>query len=140
MHGELDMTESNKTQQNAKKTKLTDRQLKAIPIIVTSPTYSEACEKAKLNRTTLYEWLKEPQFKAELGRQRDEVAGEAFDVLSQSLTKAVETLVGLLDHKDHRVQRLTAKDIIEHFLKHKELKELEERIEAIEGSLEGQRR
>jgi hypothetical protein len=32
---------------------------------------------------------------------------------------------------------LTAKDIIEHFLKYKELRELEERIEAIEQRLEG---
>jgi hypothetical protein len=140
MHGELDMTESNKTQQNAKKTKLTDRQLKAIPIIVTSPTYSEACEKAKLNRTTLYEWLKEPQFKAELDRQRDEVAGEAFGVLSQSLTKAVETLVGLLDNNDSRLKRLAAKDIIDFIIRHKENEDLDRRLTAIEQQLDSQER
>ncbi len=39
--------------------------------------------------------LKEPEFKAELDRQREKIAAEAFGVLSQSLTKAVETLVGL---------------------------------------------
>ena len=61
---------------------LTDRQLKAIPIIVTCPTYSEACKKAKVNRRTLYEWLKIPEFKAELDRQRDEIAAEAFQIES----------------------------------------------------------
>jgi hypothetical protein len=140
IHVEVEMTKSNKTQQNAKKKRLTDRQLKAIPIIVTSPTYSEGCKKAKLNRTTFYEWLKIPEFKTELDRQRNEIAAEAFGTLSQGLTKAVETLVGLLDHKDDRLKRLTAKDIIDHYLKHKELHELEERIEAIEKRLEGQRR
>ncbi|HUW19240.1 MAG TPA: phBC6A51 family helix-turn-helix protein [Sedimentisphaerales bacterium] len=133
------MTESNEKQQNGQEQKLTERQLKAIPLIVTSATYTEACKKAGLNRTTLYEWLKIPEFKVELDRQRDEVTSEAFGVLSQSLTKAVETLVGLLDHKDDRLKRLTAKDIIEHFLKYKELRELEERIEAIEQTLERQR-
>ena len=121
------------------KQKLTDWQLKVIPHIVSNPIYDEGCKKDRINRTTLYKWLKEPGFKAELEKQRDEVAAEAFGVLSKSLTKAVETLVSLLDHKDDRIKRLTAKDIIEHFLKHKEVKELEERIVAIETMLNEQR-
>jgi len=72
-------------------------------------------------------------------RQRDEVAAEAFGVLSQSLTKAVETLISLLDNRDDRLKRLTAKDIIEHFLKYKEVAELEERVAAIEQRLNERR-
>jgi hypothetical protein len=132
-------TKSNKTQQKTKKTKLTDRQLKAIPIIVTSPTYSESCKKAKVNRTTFYEWLKIPEFKAELDRQRDEITAEAFGVLSQGLTKAVETLVSLLDNKDNRLKRLTAKDIIDFIIKHKEYEDLEKRLEAIEQEFSGRK-
>ena len=119
--------------------KLTDRQIKAIPHVVAASTYTEGCQKAKINKTTLYKWLKEPEFKAELDRQRDDVAAEAFGVLSQGLTKAVETLVGLLASKDDRLKRLTANDIIGHFLKYKELKELEERVEAIEDRLNERR-
>ena len=129
------MTELNKSQHNSREPRLTDRQLKAIPIIVTSPTYTQACEKAQLNRTTFYEWLKDPQFKAELDRQRDEIASEAFGVLSQSLTKAVETLVSLLDNADDRLKRLTAKDIIDFIIRHKENEELGQRIAAIEANL-----
>jgi hypothetical protein len=87
------------------KTKLTDRKLKAIPHIVGSPTYTEGCKKAKINKTTLYKWLKQPEFKAELDRQRNEITAEAFGVLSQGLTKAIETLVGLLDVKDDRLKK-----------------------------------
>jgi len=129
------MTESNKTQQKTKKTKLTDRQLKAIPIIVTSPTYTEACKKANVNRTTFYEWLKIPEFKAELDRQRDEIAAEAFGVLSQSLTQAVEALVSLLDNKDNRLKRLAAKDVIDFMIRHKENEDLDERLTEIEKRL-----
>ena len=129
------MTELNESQQNAGKSHLTDRQLKAIPIIVTSPKYSEACKKAKINRTTFYEWLKNPEFKAELDRQRDRIASEAFCVLSQSLTKAVETLVALLDNPDDRLKRLTAKDIIDFIIRHKENEDLERRIVEIEARL-----
>lgn len=129
------MTESNKTQQNSEKTKLTDRQLKAIPMIVTSHTYSEGCKKAKLNRATFYEWLKIPEFKAELDRQRDEITAEAFGVLSQGLTKAAETLVGLLDNKDDRLKRLAAKDVIDFFVRHKENEDLDKRLKEVEKRL-----
>jgi len=51
------------------KAELTERQRKAIPFLVSSPTYTEGCKKAKINKTTLYNWLKEPEFKAELDRR-----------------------------------------------------------------------
>lgn len=117
------------------KLKLTDRQLKAIPHIVSSPTYEEGCKKARINRTTLYKWLKEPEFKTELEKQRDEVAAEAFGVLSQSLTKAVETLVDLLDNKDDRLKRLTAKDVIDFIIRHKENEDLDKRLAEVEKLL-----
>ena len=129
------MTKPDKSQQNAGRSQLTDRQLKAIPIIVANPTYTEGCRKAKVNRATLYEWLKDRGFKAELDQQRDQIASEAFGVLSQSLTKAVETLVGLLDNSDKRLGRLAAKDIIGFIVRHKENEELERRIAAIEQKL-----
>ena len=115
--------------------KITDRQLKAIPHIVACPTYTEGCKKADINKTTLYKWLKEPAFKAELDRQRDEVAAEAFGVLSQGLTRAVETLVGLLNNKDDRLKRLVCNDIIEHILHRGENEDLDERLTEIEKLL-----
>ncbi len=129
------MTKPNEKQQKTEKTKLTARQLKAIPKIVTSPTYTEGCKKAKVNRTTFYEWLKKPVFKAELDRQRDEIAAEAFGVLSQGLTQAVEALVGLLDNKDDRLKRLAAKDVIDFFIRHKENEDLDERLTEVEKRL-----
>lgn len=128
-------TKSNKNQQNTEKTKLTARQLKVIPVIVASPTYSEGCKKAKINRTTFYKWLKKPEFKAELDRQRDEIAAEAFGVLSQGLTKAVETLVSLLDNKDSRLKRLAAKDVIDFIIRHKENEDLDKRLKEVEKLL-----
>lgn len=129
------ITETNKNEQNNEKTQLTNRQLKAIPLIVASPTYTEGCKKAQINRTTFYEWLKEPEFKAELDRQRDEVTAQAFGVLSQGLTKAVETLVELLDSQDSRLKRLAAKDVIDFIIRHKENEDLDKRLTDIENLL-----
>ena len=132
-------TESDKNQQIPEKRGLTKRQLKAIPLLVASPTYTEGCEKAKLNRTTFYEWLKNPEFKEEVERQRSQIAEEAFGILSQSIVKAVETLVGLLDHKDDRLKRLAANDVINYILKHKEIEDLDRRLTAIEQRLNERR-
>jgi hypothetical protein len=101
-------------------------------IIAAWPGLPEHIKKAKINKTTLYKWLKEPEFKAELDRQRDEIVSEAFGVLSQGLTKAV---TGLLDTKDDRLKRLVCKDIIEHILKRKEIEDLNERLTEIENQL-----
>jgi len=114
---------------------LTARQLKAIPFVVNCPTYIEAIEKAKMSRKTFYEWLKQPQFQAEIDRQRNEIMAVAFGILSQSLTKAVENFVGLIDNKDDRLKRLACKDVTEHILEHKTIEDLSKRIETIEQRL-----
>ena len=121
------------------KIKLSRRQLKAIPFLIGSPTYTQGCEKAKINKTTLYKWLKNPEFRTELDRQRSEIVEAAFGMIAQNIEKAVSTLVGLLDTGDDRVKRLTANDIVNHFLKRRELVDLEERIERIEERLETRR-
>ena len=118
------------------KSKLSRRQLKAIPFIVSSSTYTEGCQKAQINKTTLYKWLKQPEFKAELDRQRDEITAEAFNTLTQSLTKAVEALTGLLDNQDDRLKRLTSKDIIDFIIRHKENEDLDKRLTEIEKCLD----
>lgn len=117
---------------------LTARQLKAIPLILASATYTEGMEKAKISRKTLYEWLKQPEFKEELERQRDEIAAAAFRVLENGLSKAITALIGLLDIQDSRLKRLVCNDIIEHFLRRKEIEDLEKRLAAIERRLNEQ--
>lgn len=56
-------------------------------------------------------------------------------MIAQNIGKADSTLVGLSDTKDERVKCLIVNHIIGHFLKQKELKDLEERIDRIEEKL-----
>ncbi len=56
-------------------------------------------------------------------------------MLSQSLTKAVETLVDLLDRNDDRLKRLTAKDVIDFIIRHKENENLDRRLTEVEKRL-----
>ena len=114
---------------------LSARQRRTIPFIITSPTIVEGVSKAGITTKTFYKWLEQPEFKAELDRQREEAAKTAFNTLTQALTKAVENLVKLLDHTDDRLKRLACKDVIEYILKHKEIEGIEKRLTAIEQRL-----
>lgn len=132
-------TESDTIRQNDGEPALTPRQAKFLPVLLASPTYTQACKAGRVSRDTLYVWLKDPAFKAELDGQRAELAAQGLALLSQSVVKAVETLVGLLDGSDGRLKRLAARDILDQHVKFRELDELTSRIEAIEERLEARR-
>ncbi len=116
--------------------KLTTKQAKAIPILLAAKNYEEGCKSAQVSKTTFYSWMQDETFASEFDRQRSEIVDAAFSMIAQNIEKAVSTLVGLLDTGDDRVKRLTANDIIGHFLKRRELVDLEERIERIEERLD----
>jgi len=132
-------TEPDRIGQNDAESPLTPRQAKFLPILLASPTYTAACQAGRVSRDTLYEWLRDPVFKAELERQRDELVAQGFALLSQSVCRAVETLVGLLDAGDGRLKRLAARDILDQHVKFRELDELTRRIEAIEERLDARK-
>lgn len=120
------MTESDKLS-------LSKRQTQALPIFASNLTIEEACERAGISRNTFYEWLKEPQFKLELDRLRNEIVNEAVNHLKITSTKAAKTLGDLLERDDSpTVQRAAANDVLGHVMKFMELKELEDRLADIE--------
>jgi len=80
--------------------------------------------------------MKQETFRAEFESQRQKLVDAAMGLLAQNVGKAIETLVGLLDAGDGRLKRLAAKDVIEHYMKHKEFSDIEKRIEAMEERLQ----
>ena len=116
----------------AENEKLTNRQLLAISHIIASSTLEDARKKAGISKGTLYNWLKDESFKAELKRQRDEVVKGALDRLKIAMTKAVDGLIGLMNTKRPDLKRWVCKDIIDYALKNLELEKIEERLDRLE--------
>ena len=116
-------------------TKLTDRQLSVIPYLLTSPSTEEACRRARIHKTTVYEWLRNQTFREELKRQRDEVIERALDSLKASIAKATKTLVKHLDSKRENISIRAAESIIDFAQKALEHEQLEKRIEALEEQM-----
>jgi len=76
--------------------------------------------------------MKQPAFKNELRRLRNLVVEDAVEVLKACTSKAVDTLVGLLDVDNPALQRNVANDILGHIVKFKEMHEIESRLDALE--------
>ena len=124
---------------NGVKEQLSDKQLRVIPHLLAAPSIEEGCKSAKVGKATLYEWLKNETFRAEIRRQRQEIVTGALETLKANVTKATEVLVGLLDSENEGIKYRAAKDIIEFTQKALEFEELERRIAAIEDQIDQRR-
>jgi transposase len=115
---------------------LTSNQLKTISYILESCSIEEAARKAKVSRSSIYNWLKDDIFKEKLKKEREALFAEGLDLLKQATNKAVNELINLLKSRDETTRRLTAKEIINLSLRTTEIRDLEERISKIEQIIE----
>jgi hypothetical protein len=119
---------------------LTAQQIRAIPILVQAPTVEEGAKRAGKSKTTIYKWLRQPAFRQELNRQKNELMDVALENLKSSVEKAVQVLTALLGSDNETTRRYVANDVLSHALKAKEIQEFEQRLKIIEQHvLEGGR-
>ena len=112
--------------------KLTARQKAAIPKLLSEVTLEAGRKEAGIAKGTLYNWLKQPEFKEELKRQRAAIVEGAIEVLKANTVRATKTLVMLLASESDSVKHRASKDIIELTMRAMEFDELDERIEQLE--------
>ncbi len=130
-------TKPNETERLDGSETLTRRQRAVLPYLITAPSLEEACRKARVSKTTVYAWLKEPAFQAELTRQRQAVAEQAFNRLKGGMTQAVDELLELLQMKAQPgIQLRAAQILLDCGLKVVAHQALEQRVEALEAHLE----
>jgi HEAT repeat protein len=106
----------------------------ALPILATCANYSEAARQIGCSREEIYNWLKDPEFKAELERLRTDIVNDAISQLKNNATKATNTLVNLLEDESSQVRLKAANDILNHLGRFMELRELETRLKALEDA------
>ena len=111
---------------------LTRKQVEAIPHLVGARSLEEGCRKAKVAKSTLYQWFKDETFKNELERQREGVIVEALERLKTSVTRAVDGLIELAEDKEKGLRLRAIERILDFFIKVKEVDELKSRLEKVE--------
>ena len=128
----------NTTEQNGTvSAKLTQRQLQALTAILDTESMEAAARRAHVGRTTLYTWLRDPLFRAELTRRQNEVFDAALARLKSLVGNAVKGLGELIGAKSEAVKRSACRDILDAALKVKELHDIDERLTEIEKYMEG---
>ncbi len=103
----------------------------ALPHLIACKNYKEASEKIGISVSQIYEWLKDPEFKSELERQRNALFDSAIDSLKAHSVRAAEVLAELLESENEVIRRGAANDILNHVLENKK-KDHENRILALE--------
>ena len=123
------------TQIDTEKRKLSAGQIKAINALLTAKDRSKAADQAGVSRKTLYRYLENEDFKRELSRRKNELLETGSCALTAAVEKAISTLEELLDCKQPNIRRLAAVNILDHAAKYAEERDLEQRITALEKSI-----
>jgi hypothetical protein len=111
---------------------VSERQKKAIPVILAAKSITEGAKNAKVSRTQFYEWMHDPVFKTEFEMQRQGIIDEALHALKLTASEAVEVLRELLKAKQAGIRLKTATAILDHIGKFIELENIEKRLSELE--------
>jgi hypothetical protein len=112
---------------------LTPRQKKMIAALMTSENIGKACESAKIGRSTLARWLKDPTFNQELEKAESEAIKQASRELLSGQTEALATIREIMQSRASDSIRLrAANDWMNLLFKIREMATLEERITKLE--------
>ena len=122
---------------NAEKVELNARQRKAILHLLSARTVKQAATEGRIRLATLYKWMKCPVFRAELERLRSEIVSDTVAQLKVYSLQAVGVLADLMNHSDSdQVKRGCAGDILENTRSFIQLRDMEERLSALEAAIE----
>jgi hypothetical protein len=111
---------------------LTDRQRRAVLAVLEAPNMEAAARAAGVVKSTLYEWIRLPAFRAQLEAGRVELYRAGIDRLKGAADKAAAVLIALLESRNENTRRLTAVGILAAGMKIAEAQDIEARIERLE--------
>jgi hypothetical protein len=130
----------NKTEQNLTDLNVSQKQLRAIPLILGAKTIEEGVKKAGISKTTFYKWQKSHEFKEEFMRHRREIVDFALHELKISTVDAVRVLKRLLKAKSEWIRLRTALGILDYVSKFIEQEDISRRLEELEIEFEKEKK
>ena len=113
-----------------------EKKLKAIELLMQSYSPGKVAIELGISRVTVYRWLKDDLFQAELSKRKNDLLEAAARKLSGAADQAVEVLIQLLESKQPNVRRLSVGMILDYSIKFSELSDLESRIKVLEAAID----
>ena len=87
---------------------LNETQIECIRLLVKGTTKTDIAKELHINRTTVYDWLKLEEFKAELDKCQQEYLDSAIYKLKRAAPVAADKLLELLSHSTFDKVKLDA--------------------------------
>ena len=115
---------------------LSEKKIIAIESLMVARPVKEVAATAGVSRVTIYRWLKDDSFRAELDKRKNALIERSSRKLAGALDQAIGVLIDLLDSKIPNIRRLTAGNIIEYSMKLSNITDIEKRIKALEDTIE----
>jgi hypothetical protein len=122
------------TENGTQSTELTQRQRRTIAALLSAKNVRDAANQVKVPERTLYSWLRDPVFKAALY----EAEGQLIDQATRRLLKYQEAAINVVlsimadSHYSASVRLRAAQTILDTLFKLRELRNVEERLAALE--------
>ena len=114
---------------------LSPRQTLALPYVAASPTLAEGARAANIAKMTLTRWMRDPVFRTEYERIRQNIAELAFSELEGLTLKSVIRTAELLDHDDPKVAQAAARTILSTAMAARRDKDLAPRLETLDQAI-----
>jgi hypothetical protein len=114
------------------------KQQKALAALIVEPSIAAAATKSGVGETTIFRWLKEPEFAKEYRRLRRDAVEQSLSQLQSATSEAVQTLRDHLSCEHPATAVRAAQIILDQAVKAVEIVDLQERLEQIENAIEKQ--
>ncbi len=114
-----------------KNSNLSRNQRKALPILAASPSIFEAARLSKVDRSTLYRWLEDENFRAELAQLQQKAAGVATANLQGLTLQAVQALAELLESPVPNIRLRAVRTILSYAIKLRDVQDLANEVQTL---------
>ena len=115
--------------------KLNNRQKHAIPLVLAARSIEEGCRAAGIAKRTWYNWMGDEALKEAVSLYREQVISDALDRLKSAVAFAVEGLTGLVEAEEKNIRLRACSEVIDYFMKAREIEELDRRVSALETAV-----
>ena len=115
-----------------------DRQNNFLQALLTEPTTEKAAKKARISKTTAYNYLKSSDFKARLLSEKRELMAQVTNQLQQQALEAVKVLSDIMTNEEApEYARITAaKSVLDNAYKGLDLEDIQVRLSKIEEAMD----
>lgn len=122
--------------------KLTAQQQRAILALLSTKSVSEAAKQAKVGGRTLWRWLSDPVFRVHLAAAEADMLDAATRQLLQMQEGALATVQAIMQDAEAGagVRLRAAQAVLDYLLKLRELRNVEQRLTALEMAHEQEQR